>query len=531
MSGMDVVVPPLAGSRPGQRTSAASVVAAAVWHGLRVVEPGPALDAALRLARDNQVQGALARVYPEALAEELARVVEGNAEFRQRLGEAVGRLRQRGVDPVLIKCDPAADFVYSNFDLVVGHDGWAPALAALDGWTRATSRHSLEPDKLIVHPAAGPAAHLHRHASWFGVVAIEAPRLRRRARRDEELGVLRPDPTDELRLLVAHAVFQNLAFDLAELLAIRHTLGEGADPQEARRRCAFDGWGRGFDTAFAVAQRAIEALDRHHPVALPVGLAPLPSLRDGATHAAHLALRGHGAMGLRELALRGPLVGAKLRRRAQARPPVRLLGVSGPDGSGKTTLVAALRGAAELEEATVTSLHPYGCVICRRWPVGNATAAPTGTATPAPAARRHGDALLTLALRVHPVVDAAELNLRLTGVRLWMRLNGIRRRDLPALVITDRSPLDALAKHRAAGPLVTDWFLGLARRYDRILLLDADPEELARRDNDHSTTELLGQRGRFHELGPAVAATRVDSSAPLSPEQVRTVVRDVTSSR
>lgn len=506
----------------GRRGSA--VLIAAVWHGRRLTDAGAELDAALRLARRNQVSGVLARVYPDLLGAELERIRQGNDEFRHRLAEAVGRLRNGGVDPVLIKCDPAADFTYSNFDLVVGADGWSRSLEALDGWAAHYSGHRLEPDKLILHPPNGPAAHLHRDASWFGVVAVEAARLRREARRDHAIGVLRPDPTDELRLLVAHAVFQNLAYDMGELLAIRTVLAEGADVDEARRRSHGEGWGAGFAAAFAVARRTIDSLERMMPVELPVGLPPLLSMRDGVLHAAHLIRTGRPAMGLRELALRGPLVGAKLRRRAADRR-VRMVGVSGPDGAGKTTLVAALRGEAEEERARVVSLHPYGCVLCRRWPLPDHRHEEHGeTATPKTALR-------SFALRGHAIVDAAELNLRIVAARTWMRLRGVGDGGPPAIVITDRSPLDALAKHSGAGPRVTRWILGLARRYDRILLLDADGEVLAERDGEHSRGELARQRRRFLELAAAVDATCLDSSLPISAELVGRVVRDVTTPR
>lgn len=506
--------------RSGRRRGSA-VLSAAVWHGRRLVEPGVELDVALRLARRNQVQGALARVYPDVLADELERVSLGNAQFRHRLGEAVTRLRAAGVDPVLIKCDPAADFVYSNFDLVVGADGWPHALEALNEWASHFSGHRLEPDKLIVHPASGPAAHLHHDASWFGVVAVEAGALRRNARRDEATGVLRPEPTDELRLLVAHAVFQNLAFDLSELLAIRTELDRGADVALAGRRSDAEGWGTAFAAAFAVARGAMEALDGMRPVELPVTLPPLRSLGDGVLHAAHLLRTGRGGMAVRELALRGPLVGAKLRRRTAATgPAVRVVGVSGPDGAGKTTLVKALCGEAEVEHAPVVSLHPYGCFICRRWPVPD-TRREELTASSA------GGALRSAALRGHAIVDAAELNLRVTAARAWMRLQG-GRSGRPALVITDRSPLDALAKHTAAGPRITHWILGQAKRYDRILLLDADGAVLAERDGEHSRGELARQRRRFAELAPTVDATRLDSSAPFTAELVGRVVRELT---
>lgn len=501
----------------GEGRGGSAVLIASVWHGHRTADAGPALDSALRLARRNGVQGALARVYPDLLGAELERVAQGNAVFRQRLGEAVGRLQAGGVDPILIKCDPSADFVYSNFDLVVGADGWARALGALDGWASRFSGHRLEPDKLIVHPPTGPAAHLHRDASWFGVVAVEAAALRRHVRRDPGTGVLRPDPTDELRLLLAHAVFQNLAVDLAELLSIRGLLAEGADTEEARRRCQVEGWAAGFGVALDVARRTMAALDAGEPVPLPAPLPPLASLRDGVLHAAHLVRAGRAPMALREIALRAPLVAAKARRRAIDRR-VRLVGVSGPDGSGKTTLVAALRGEAEVERARVISVHPYGCVICRRWPVpsGNGTEAVDGQAV-----------LPAAAQRAHAMLDAAELDLRIFAARAWLRLRGIAHGGRPALVITDRTPLDTLAKHSAAGPRVTRRLRDLARRYDRILLLDADGEVLAQRDGEHSLGELTRQRARFLQLLPATGATRIDSSGPFSDDLVGSVVREV----
>jgi thymidylate kinase len=503
---------------------ATDVLVAAVWHGRRVDVSVAELDAALRLARRNQVQGALARVYPEELDDELDQVLHANAEFGRSLGDAVDRLRQGGVEPILIKTDPAADFVYSNFDLVVGPDGWAPALRALEGWARRRSGHPLEPDKLILHPLAGPAAHLHRDASWFGVVAIPAAQLRANARFDVRLGVLRPEPEDELRLMVAHAVFQNLAFDMAELVAIRDLLRLGADPYQARRRCDADGWGAAFAAAFGVAVQAIAALDRGEPIHLPVSLPTLASLRAGVRHALHLAENGQVAMGLREATLRVPLVLAKLRRR-MVRRPVQLVGVSGPDGAGKTTLVAALRHEAERHHADVVSLHPYGCFICRRLPTG------LDSVEAALSDQAHSGAMWTRLQRAHAVVDAAELDLRVSRARTWLRLRGLRHPDRPALVITDRSPLDALAKHSRAGGLVTRWLLGVARRYDRILLLDADDALLAERDREHTSGELARVRARFVELGTKLSATRMDSSAPFSVELVGNVLREVARGR
>lgn len=294
--------------------SAEEVVLAAAWRGLRCrAVDGDVLDAALRLARRNGVQGHLARLYPEQLGGEMAAVAASTERFRRNLAEVAARLGSAGVDPILIKCDPADDFVYSNFDLVVGDQGWQPALDALRDWRVRSTSHPLEPDKLIVHPHEGPAAHLHRHVSWFGVTVVEADDLRAGATSATQFGVHIPAPADALRLLLAHAAFQNLAIDLDELRTERRLLDAGVDVAAARQAAVAEGWGSAFDLTLAAVRRAIEAIESDLPVRLPVALPWRGAMLAGLRHAGQVARR-RPAMALREAALRGPLVIAKTRR-------------------------------------------------------------------------------------------------------------------------------------------------------------------------------------------------------------------------
>jgi hypothetical protein len=291
------------------------LLVAAAWAD----QPSPAagdatLAAALRLARRNQVEGRLARAYPERLAGELTRVQAAAAAFRRNLLAVAGLLWTAGAQPLLIKADLVEDYVYSNFDLVVGDDRWGAAVDALRSWGTRTSGHWLEPDKLLVHPADGPAAHLHRSVSWFGVPIIPTERLRARARPAGRGDWWVPAPADALRITLAHALFQNLSLDLSELLTLRGLAADGGLVQAARSEAATEGWRRGFDVALAAASAAMDRLDAGETIPLPWPLATRDSLLAGVEHAGHLARRTRLGLAGRELALRVPLLAAKRRR-------------------------------------------------------------------------------------------------------------------------------------------------------------------------------------------------------------------------
>ncbi len=297
---------------PSDRTW--EIVVRACWLGRPAPDVSDAeLAAAIRFARRNEVEADFVRRYASRLPEDLARIEETVTAYRRTLLEACARLGDAGVAPILIKALPEDDYTYSNFDIVVGDDGWDSAVAALDAWAESTSRHPLERGtKMLLYPPEGPAVHLHREVAWFDVPAVPTDRLRNEATPAAGIRCLSPSPADALEILVAHAVFQNLAFSLGELIAYRDLASDGVE-REAAARARADGWARGFRSAARLAHGTMRRLDRLDPTRLPAPFPIAPSLVGGVEHALHLARTRRLAGSVRELALRAPLVAAKRR--------------------------------------------------------------------------------------------------------------------------------------------------------------------------------------------------------------------------
>jgi hypothetical protein len=114
-------------------------------------------------------------------------------------------------------------------------------------------------------------------------------------------------------------------------------------------------------------------------------------------------------------------------------------------------------------------------------------------------------------IRAHAVVDATELL-----VRLFL---AARRR--PAVLLTDRSPLDGLVKHASfAGPgtVAGRLYRLAARRYRRIALLDAPAAVLAARDREHDEQTLEQLRQRFREAAAELPNVKLVPSDIGTPE-------------
>ncbi|AVV45725.1 lipopolysaccharide biosynthesis protein [Streptomyces sp. ID05-04B] len=304
---------------PTLRTSPAQerpdhLLVEAVWRG----NPPPTTDAALRrallLARENQVEGRLARAYPQQLAHVVADVDAAGVLLWKNVREVTGRLRAAGIPTVLVKADVAVGHACGDFDLVVPDGRWQDACDALEGWYSGRSTYWLERStKVQLAPRRGPSVHLHTAVSWFGVPVMSTGRLFDRASSDGGAWLV-PHPADALRIWLAHGLFQNLSFDLSELFALRDLLLPDL-LEEARREAAREGWPAGCDQALAVVIEAIRRLDQGLPGRLPVPLPAAASLRVGAEHALHLLRSGRVFVAAREAALRVPLVVAKERRR------------------------------------------------------------------------------------------------------------------------------------------------------------------------------------------------------------------------
>jgi hypothetical protein len=308
-SGAPGLVARLLPARAGVSAVGLEQVLGAAWPGRSSPGTTEQLDVALRLARANQVEGALARCHPDVLAEELRRVQDATAAFDRALTEATGVLREHGIDPVLIKYVPGGDHVYSNFDLVVGAQ-LPEAVRALAQWGSRASGHPLERTKIFVEPPEGPSAHLHQEASWWDVPTVDGATLRARASDTGQWLV--PAPVDELRIWVAHALFQNLSVDLSELLALRPLLRADLI-KEAAAACRLEGWDRSFRRVVRTVTEAVEALDAGASVPVPVRLPVLASV-GLQEHVVHLVRSRRAAAAVREAGLRGPLLLAKARR-------------------------------------------------------------------------------------------------------------------------------------------------------------------------------------------------------------------------
>lgn len=298
---------------------ALAVLTASAWddapvHGI----PDDVLDEAWDLAVLNEVGADLVSHYPDRFDDRPA-VGPRRVEFQARLREAAELLRSADIPAVLIKSRPHDGDPYSNFDLVVGPRRIADAVAVLGTWTARAETHPLEPDKVLLHPDRGPAAHLHQHVGWFGVPIVPGSALIARAGQDGSGPWLQPDPADDLRTYLAHAAYQNLQVPLRELRAIRGHLRHSETMHAAARRAQEEGWGGTFAHLTALLLSTCRDLDRGRPVRLPVPLPTRLAFSAGWEHAGWLARSGRPRLAARELALRGPLVAAKARRRWQRR--------------------------------------------------------------------------------------------------------------------------------------------------------------------------------------------------------------------
>jgi len=190
---------------------------------------------------------------------------------------------------------------------------------------------------------------------------------------------------------------------------------------------------------------------------------------------------------------------------------IHIIGFSGPDGSGKSTLLKDTAAYAHSEGLSVFTIYLYGCVVCRhrrppRWLRNTVSGRGTiALETPEKASRLPPSVLQ----RLHAHADTTELAMRLKSA-LWRIKRKRRSVRSPVLLLTDRSPLDALVKH----DLPEDAFAvrrlqRLLQQFTTVVLLDAGGDVLSQRDGEHTTRGLELTRTSYQHWstgrGPVLA--------------------------
>lgn len=198
-----------------------------------------------------------------------------------------------------------------------------------------------------------------------------------------------------------------------------------------------------------------------------------------------------------------------------------IVAVSGPDGAGKSSLVADLILAMRMRGLAAQTAYCYGCVFCRRF----GASGPAARRTPGRCGLMGASSLLS---GPHALLDAAELTGRLLGARFRARIAAGKRR--PA-VVTDRGPLDGLAKFDPApGSWRAVLFTRINRSYDFTLLLDGRPDILAARDGEHTAMQLNDLRccyRRWQGSLPGVAYLGTEAAREsVASEALRLVLTD-----
>jgi len=173
-------------------------------------------------------------------------------------------------------------------------------------------------------------------------------------------------------------------------------------------------------------------------------------------------------------------------RRLSAGFPV-FIGLSGPDGAGKSSQAGRLATSLETRGASVVVCYVYGCPLCRRTSPSGMNLLGGRTLTATSPIRRH----------IHAAVDATDLarRLALAGFAAWLRC---RRHGSIPIVVTDRSPVDGLIRYHGLRPgPVTAMFKAALQCYRWVAVLDAPGAVLHPRDREHTAEEIEKQRELF----------------------------------
>ncbi|MFC4472673.1 glycosyltransferase [Streptomyces xiangluensis] len=190
----------------------------------------------------------------------------------------------------------------------------------------------------------------------------------------------------------------------------------------------------------------------------------------------------------------------------------------------------------------VTRAHCYGCFVCRRFPDnsehGQHRVLEAGRGQLQDGAPVHGLSAWfgTWLKAVHARMDALDIRVQLGAARLR---SSVRRRGRPVLIVTDRGPLDSLAKFDPPeGSRTAALFRRLADRYDVTLLLDphsgsgTPSESLSEHPSDQTGRyEWEGRYRRWTRSITRVVTFAAPKNTPASAEMALRFVRERVAAR
>lgn len=195
-----------------------------------------------------------------------------------------------------------------------------------------------------------------------------------------------------------------------------------------------------------------------------------------------------------------------------------IVGISGPDGAGKSSLQRALADAAVARGVAVRTTYLYGCVACRNLRLPGRLAGAVSSPGAVGVGRSGRAGRSSLWQWMHALIDTAELALRLGLARRGRRYS---------VLLTDRSPLDAVVKHDppAAG-LTARWLRALAGHYAAIVLLDAPADVLSARDGEHAAAGLESARESYRRWSARLPGVRIRSTEATGSDELARAVLD-----
>jgi thymidylate kinase len=287
----------------------------------------------------------------------------------------------QGFPDVLIKSAgmaPSFPHLSDNVDDLVPADRIPDARIALRSLGYVELRNLEEPRKFFFKRFAGgqqvAAHHLHEHVGW-AVSFLDEPLLFERARlASDDPELLIPHPQDAFLITTAHALYENKAFKLGDLVKVRQCLRSGQmDWQQMADLAGRKGWIDGLNILIAVFARldaavygaslfpapvieqAGQVMNKQHAayinglfagdISLPMRVGFRFSKRLFYAKCWHDRQRSAGEKAYD--IVRHTLNGTKLKLSIHSQPGI-LVTFSGMDGSGKTLHAQALDNAFRL---------------------------------------------------------------------------------------------------------------------------------------------------------------------------------------